>query len=132
MRVIWLGNGTPTLLSRHRKRRRRKPDWRGFGELKKQKQQRLQALTEQSSEQGFNPLRNRSQRALERSSRLAEMESERKRLQERLSALEAESESLNGQISKREREWQTLTELCRDYESAAVDLERDLKMLRYE
>ena len=49
-----------------------------------------------------------------------------------MKALEAESESLKGQISKRESEWQTLTELCRDYESAAVDLERDLKMLRYE
>lgn len=89
-------------------------------------------MTEQSSKQGFNPLRKRSQKALERSTRLEAMESEKKALEARLSALEAESAALNEQISKREGEWQTLTELCRDYESAAVDLERDLKMLRYE
>lgn len=89
-------------------------------------------MTERSSKQGFNPLRKRSQKALERSGRLGAMESEKKALEAKLKALEAESESLKGQISKRESEWQTLTELCRDYESAAVDLERDLKMLRYE
>ena len=89
-------------------------------------------MTEQSSEQSFNPLRKRSQRALERSSRLEAMESEKKALEAKLKALEAESETLKGQISKRERELESLTELCRNYESGAVDLERDLKMLRYE
>ena len=99
--------------------------------MKKQKQQRLQALTERSSKQSFNPLLKRSQRALERSSRLEAMESEKKALEARLKALESESAALNERISKREKERQTLTELCRDYESSAVDLERDLKMLRH-
>ena len=89
-------------------------------------------MTGRSSKPSFNPLRKRSRKALERSTRLEAMESEKKALEAKLSALEAESAALNEQISKRERELESLTELCRDYESAAVDLERDLKMLRYE
>lgn len=72
------------------------------------------------------------ERALERSSRLAGMQTEKEALEARLRALEAESASLSKQIMERESEWRSLTESCLDYETAASELERDLKVLSYE
>lgn len=57
---------------------------------------------------------------------------EEEALEARLRALEAESASLSKQIMERESEWRSLTESCLDYETAASELERDLKVLSYE
>lgn len=89
-------------------------------------------MTGQSRKPSFNPLGRRSERALERSSRLAGMQTEKEALEARLRALEAESASLSKQIMERESEWRSLTESCLDYETAASELERDLKVLSYE
>lgn len=60
------------------------------------------------------------------------MERERNSLRERLTALEAESASLKGQISERESEWQSLTEICLDFEDGISSLQSDLEQLSYE
>lgn len=60
------------------------------------------------------------------------MQTEKEALEARLRALEAESASLSKQIMERESEWRSLTESCLDYETAASELERDLKVLSYE
>lgn len=50
----------------------------------------------------------------------------------KLSFINGKGEWLSKQIMERESEWRSLTESCLDYETAASELERDLKVLSYE